>query len=242
MPPTDCRRSPPFLPSEDSVFPKLPFGNTIKTRLRNVKTSLVLLCAATYLRVTMINVRTLTPLELPRYRDHLLRLGANDRRLRFGCSISDEGIIDFVDRLSPLDTRVLAYTGPDLAVVGAVQVTTTSWQAVEFAFSVEAPYRGRGIATALLERASLWARNRGIRQAYVQCLAENHAMRRIARKAKMAMSTEAGESEGTLDIPSGTSGHFLEELAAETAGVWDAFAKSKSKVFGVLLPSPFAVE
>lgn len=190
----------------------------------------------------MVIVRTLTPLELPRYRDHLLRLGAYDRRLRFGFSIPDERIIDFVDGLGPIDTRILVHTAPNLDVVGAVQVSTTSWRAVEFAFSVEEPYRGRGIATALFDRALLWARNRGVGQAYVQCLAENHTMRRIARKAEMAISTETGESEGTLNVPAGTPLTLVRELMAENTGLCDAFAKINLRTFSRLLPTTLVVE
>lgn len=174
----------------------------------------------------MVVVRTLTPLERPRYRDHLLRLGADDRRLRFGFPIPNERIVDFVDRLDLLDTRILVHSGPNLEVIGAAQVSLASWDAVEFAFSVEAPYRGRGIATALFDRALLWARNRGIRRAYVQCLAENHAMRRIARKAGMVISTETGESEGALCIPVATPMTFLNELTTENAGFFDAVLKA----------------
>ncbi len=203
------------------------------------------MCTATYLWVAMMIVRTLTPLELPRYRDHLLRLGADDRRLRFGFPIPNERIVDFVDRLSPLDTRILVHSGPDLEVIGAAQVSVASWDAVEFAFSVEAPYRGRGVATALFDRALLWARNRRIRRAYVQCLAENYAMRRIARKAGMAISTETGESEGTLCIPAATPMTLLNELTTENVGLLDAAVKAnrmKINAFTAWLSTPLAVE
>jgi len=178
----------------------------------------------------MVAVRTLTPLELPRYRDHLLRLGSGDRRLRFGFPIPDERIVAFVDGLDPVGTRVLVHTSPDLEVVGAVQVAVASWRAVEFAFSVEGPYRGRGVATLLFDRAVLWARNRGIRRAYVQCLAENQPMRRIARKAGMAVVTATGESEGYLDIPAATPTTLLEEYLAENRGLFDATVKASYKL------------
>jgi RimJ/RimL family protein N-acetyltransferase len=190
----------------------------------------------------MVAVRTLTPLELPRYRDHLLRLGIEDRRLRFGFPIPDERIVDFVDGLGPLDTRVLVHTGPDLEVIGAVQVSAASSRAVEFAFSVEAPFRGRGVATALFDRALLWARNRRIRRAYVQCLADNHAMRRIARKAGMAVITETGESEGTLIIPGATPLTLLEELLAENNGFCDVLAKANCRTIGWFMPTALVLE
>jgi RimJ/RimL family protein N-acetyltransferase len=190
----------------------------------------------------MVAVRTLTPLELPRYRDHLLRLGTEDRRMRFGSPVPDERIVDFVDGLGPLDTRVLVHTGSDLEVIGAVQVSAASSRAVEFAFSVEAPFRGRGVATALFDRALLWARNRRFRQAYVQCLAENHAMRRIARKAGMAVITETGESEGILIIPGATPLTLFEELMAENSGLCDVVAKTNRRTIGRFMPAALALE
>ena len=193
----------------------------------------------------MVIVRTLTPLELPRYQDHLLRLGADDRRLRFGFPISNERIVDFVDRLGLCDTHIMVHSGPDMEVIGAVQVSVASWDAVEFAFSVEHAYRGRGIATALFERALLWARNRRIRRAYVQCLAENQAMRRIARKAGMAIRMETGESEGALCIPAATPMTLLNELTTENAGLLDAAIKAnhmKIGAFAAWLSTPLAVE
>lgn len=216
-------------------------GRSFRTK-RPLNTSLVSLCTATYLQVIMVAVRTLTPLELPRYRDHLLRLGADDRRLRFGFPIPDERIVDFVDGLGPPGTRVLVHTAPDLEVIAAVQVSMTSSRGVEFAFSVEAPFRGRGVATALFDRAMLWARNRRIRRAYVQCLSENHAMRRIARNAGMAVLTERGESEGTLIVPGAMPSTLFEELMAESNGFCDVVAKANRRTIGWFIPYALVFE
>ncbi len=51
-------------------------------------------------------MRTLTASELPKYRDHLLRLDAEDRRLRFGYPISDEAIQGHVRKIDMTKDRI----------------------------------------------------------------------------------------------------------------------------------------
>jgi RimJ/RimL family protein N-acetyltransferase len=165
--------------------------------------------------------RILTPAELDLYRDHLLRLGAADRRLRFGATVGDETIEAFVARISPWDTRIIARFNDRLEVVAAVQVTVVDGPLAELAFSVDEAERGRGLGTALMRRALLWARNRGIRRLCLYCRAENHAMRRIARRAGMALAMSEGDAEGFLDVPPSTPLSIAREFCSEQAGLWD---------------------
>lgn len=166
-------------------------------------------------------VRILVPAEFGLYRAHLLRLSPEDRRLRFGYAIDDRAVGDHVARLVPRCDSILAHFGDDLAVVGAVHVALCRGDAAEFAFSVEAPFRGRGIGTSLFERAILFARNRGARAAYSYCLAENRAMRRLARHVEMDVATRAGESEGELALSRPTPMTLAREAVAEHAGLCD---------------------
>ena len=58
----------------------------------------------------------------PRHRDdiaqHLLRLPAEDRRLRFGQHIRDEAVRDYVSRIDFESDRVFGVHAPDLALAG----------------------------------------------------------------------------------------------------------------------------
>lgn len=162
-------------------------------------------------------IRMLTSVELWRYRDHLLRLGTADRRLRFGMLMSDEGIAAFVRGLDPWNTRIFAAFAADLGVVAAIQVAITA-DGTEVAVSAEPHVRGLGLGTDLIDRALLWARNRGLRRACVQCLAENHVLRRIANRAGMTVTTMAGESEAVLALPRPTLLSMLREIWAEQLG------------------------
>lgn len=182
---------------------------------------LVVFRAANYVRAAMRHIRTLLPHELPKYREHLLRLSPEDRRMRFGHPIADDGVHTFVDRLSAGSNRILAHHDPSRQVVGAAQLAIDGRESVELAFSVDATCRGQGIGRDLLNRGLLWARNRGIRHAHVFFLAENKSMRRLARDAGMEIHVEAGECEATLVPPPATPVSVLSELTFEAQAMGD---------------------
>ena len=174
----------------------------------------------------MKTLRILTPAELGLYRDHLLRLSAEDRRLRFGTPLDDAAIAAFVARISPWDARIIARFDHRLAVVAAVQITVVGGPLAELAFSVDEAERAQGLATALMRRALLWARNRNVLRACMYCLAENQAVRRIARRVGMSVSTHAGDSEGEIALPRPTPLSLAREFGAEQAGLLDYLLKT----------------
>jgi RimJ/RimL family protein N-acetyltransferase len=191
----------------------------------------------------MVLIRTLFPNEIFRYREHLLRLSAEDRRLRFGNVVAD-GVIDaYVDGIDPARDRILVHMDGSLAVIGAVHISTSHRHATELAFSVEKPARGAGLGTQLAERAILWNRNRGIRRVTICCLPENRAMRRLSARIGMPMTTEDGLCEGTLDLAGATPLSVLRETAQETAAFVDASARWNARAlrgFGLSALQPAA--
>lgn len=175
-----------------------------------------------HLSPTMIHcIRTLTAAELPKYRDHLLRLRAEDRRLRFGFPISDQAIRDHVRGIDTEADRILVHVDDDLNVTAAVHIAVGVPGTVEFAFSVDKQWRDRGMGRQLFERAILWARNRGRRDAFIYYLVDNRAMRHLARQAGMSSHNEAGEIEGRLRLEPPTPLSYLRELAIERWGMYD---------------------
>lgn len=177
----------------------------------------------------MSAIRMLTPFEIDKYRDHLLRLGPEDRRLRFGGFTDTTRVVEFADGIKLRDTRVLAHLDPDLEVVAAVQISVLPGGAVELAFTVDPAYRRSGIGTALMDRALLWARNRGLSHVHVHCLAENIAMRRLVRGAGMGMTTEAGETQAIMELPRATPLSLVAEALAEGTGLVDLAVKANRR-------------
>jgi GNAT superfamily N-acetyltransferase len=146
-------------------------------------------------------IRTLPPGELNKYRDHLLQLSAEDRRLRFGNCLDDAGIEGFVRSLRPTENHIFVIEDETVGVVGAVQIAMRNGANAEFAFSVDAEHRRRGFAHELAKRAILWARNRRLRSLHLSCLAENRPIRKLAREAGMRIDLGGGEAEARLTLP-----------------------------------------
>lgn len=166
-------------------------------------------------------IRTMTRVELPKYQDHLLRLNAEDRRLRFGFPISDPAIREHVRGIDMEADRILVQVDDDLEIIAAVHIAAGASGAVEFAFSIDRPWRGRGLGRALFQQAILWARNRGRREAFIYFLVDNRAMRRLAREIGMVSHNDAGEIEGRLTLEPPTPLSYLRELATERWGMYD---------------------
>lgn len=181
----------------------------------------------------MTSVRMLSPLEWRAYRRHLLRLAPQDRRRRFGASVNDHGVDMRVEALDPARTTVFAAFDDALQVIAAAQATEAGDGAVELAFSVDSAHQGRGLGRALMDRACVWARNRGFRRAVVHFLAENAGMRRLANGAGMRVDGTGADREGALDLEPPNPVSMWREAAAENAALADFTLKAGRKaLFG----------
>ncbi len=136
--------------------------------------------------------RKLWPGESSLVTEHLLRLGSDDRHLRFGGAVSDEFIRSYGRGYSFLDSLAVGYFA-DGALRGVGEVffgidtlwfdPERTWQRhCESAISVESGFQGAGIGTELFRRIVLLARNRGMSTMAMLCLSHNARMQRIARK------------------------------------------------------------
>jgi len=149
------------------------------------------------------HIRKLWPTETDKFRDHLLRLDADNRRMRFAISVSDTFISDYAERMTEMGSIVFAYLSGDQVLAAAeLRKLSPSWDPdAEAAFSVETPYQHNGIGTALMGHVIRCARNRCVKHLYISCLAENWKMQAIARKYQAKLRFEYGEVMGEI-IPS----------------------------------------
>ena len=141
--------------------------------------------------------------DRPALLSHFLSLDADDRRLRFGTSIADSGIEEYVARIDFERDCVFAVRGQEVAFIAAVHVATMG-AAAELGLSVLPGRRGQGNGNALLRRAVTWLRNRGILSVYVHCIAENAAMMRLARRNGMRIVYSGAETDGRLELDAAT--------------------------------------
>lgn len=146
------------------------------------------------------SIRKLWPSERHKFRDHLLRLDKESRRLRFAHAVSDDFIEDYAARMSEMGSIVYAYIeGGEVRGTAELRRLADQWgKDAEAAFSVEADYQDKGIASELMGYVIRSACNRGVVHLYMSCLAENRKMQTIARKHEARLRFEYGEVIGEI--------------------------------------------
>jgi GNAT superfamily N-acetyltransferase len=184
------------------------------------------------LSLSAATIRKLWPTEAHLFRDHLLRLDKDSRRMRFAHGVSDSFIEDYAGRMNDMGSIVFAYIA-DGQVHAAAELRKLSdnWGTeAEAAFSVERAYQDQGIGSALMGRVITAARNRGLRLLFMSCLAENAKMQTIAKKHEALLRFEYGEVVGEI-IPSGPD-YFslLSEVVDDRVGYMMAVLDLQSRL------------
>ncbi len=165
-------------------------------------------------------VRRLWPTETKKFRDHLLRLDKENRRMRFAHSVSDAFIEAYASRMSEFGSLVFGHI-VDGKVRGAAELRRLgdAWgDEAEAAFSVERDFQDNGVGTDLMGRVVRAARNRRIRRLCMSCLAENARMQAIARKHEAVLRFEYGEVIGEILPPHPSYLSQVAEAAEDRVG------------------------
>jgi GNAT superfamily N-acetyltransferase len=162
------------------------------------------------------SIRKLWTTEHDAFREHLLRLSKDERRMRFAHAVSDAFIADYASRMSENGSVVHAYIeNGEIRAVAELRKLGDSWGIdAEAAFSVEGAHQDKGLGTELMGRVIRSARNRGVVKLYMSCLAENTKMQAIARKHEADLKFEYGEVIGEI-VPDGPNYFSLIAEAVE---------------------------
>ena len=168
----------------------------------------------------------------PRHREdivrHLVQLPADDRRLRFGRAIRDDGIRDYVAHVDFERDRVFGVLGPALELIGVAHLALdASTEVAELGLSVDPTRRVKGYGYALLQRALLHAANLGYRVLFMYCLAENRIMMHLAQKAGLTVVIEGGEADARLKLTRSAHGGALREAMADQFALVDIMLKQQ---------------
>ena len=177
-------------------------------------------------------VRKLWPTETGKFRDHLLRLDKESRRMRFAHSVSDSFIEDYASRMAEFGSVVYGFIfeGRVRAAAELRRLGDTWGEEAEAAFSVEKAYQDQGIGTELMGRIVRSARNRGIRRLYMSCLAENSKMQTIARKHEADLRFEYGEVIGEIMPETPNYFSIMAEAAEDRVGFMIAVLELQSRM------------
>ena len=147
-------------------------------------------------------IRQLRPSDLPRFRDHLLRLDSESRRDRFNGAIDDNFLTNYAERCFAEGATVIGYVEGD-EVLGAAELherADLSEPTGEIAFSVERALQHRGIGRRLFERLIGNALGLGYTRLLVTTHPNNDAMKALARRFNAALTFQDGETVGVIDL------------------------------------------
>ena len=177
-------------------------------------------------RSKMILVLELSHAHIEKIREHLLELGENDRRLRFGMHASDTFINSYVDGFNFNKDSFFGVIDSGLKIIGLAHLAYGSVDydqshTAEFGVSVSENGRGFGVGTALFKRAAIHARNTNINILYVHCLSSNAAMMHIARKAGMEVDYSYGEADAYLRLPPSNPQSIMLEAMQDQSAIID---------------------
>jgi len=170
--------------------------------------------------------------ESEKYRDHVLRLDPQSRRNRFGGTVSDDFVRNYVDLSISLDAVVHGFF-VDGALHGAAELRPLGLhfpRQAEAAISVEKPWQSYGVGSALLRRTLLAARNRGFRLLHMACLAENRRMQQLARKFDAELTFDFGTVVGEVESSRATPMSVVREMIADHHGFATAVLDLQSRM------------
>jgi GNAT superfamily N-acetyltransferase len=167
-------------------------------------------------------IRKLWPMETQKFRDHLLRLDGDSRRMRFAHGVSEAFIADYASRMNDMDAIVFGhFEDGEVRAVAELRKLGAVWSPdAEAAFSVEAPYQNQGLGTELMGRVVQAARNRGVQHLYMSCLAENSKMQVIARKHHALPASTMRPSAMSKAMSSATSSPRRRALCRSSWRQW----------------------
>lgn len=157
---------------------------------------------------------------------HFLALSAEDRRLRFGRPLAAEGIAAYVDGIDFEHDAMFGVHDDRLKLVGVAHVAFGD-ELAELGLSVLSGHRGRGVGSALIERAVAHARNRSIRRLFMHCLTENAPILRIAKRLGMDVVTAASEADAHLELPLASPASITGEFVTDKLAIYDYALKAQ---------------
>lgn len=189
-----------------------------------------------------IRVKELSERDRRRLLMHFLELGDSDRLLRFGTVLPDEMVTRYVQRLDFVRDTVFGVFDAELALIGVghlafvpcdmqpvLTAPTEKERVAEFGVSVAANARSLRIGSRLFERAAIHCRNEDIDTLYMQCLATNHTMMHIARKAGMEIHRAHGEADAYLKLAPANPGSILQEAVQEQVATLDYTIRANTR-------------
>lgn len=183
-------------------------------------------------------IRKIVPAERHDFLNHLMRLDPLSRFMRFGGVVSDAALARHATRAITGDNILLGYfvDGELRAAAELHPLPRRPGKPVgaEAAFSVERPFQGKGVGSALMRHLVLLAQNRGIADLEVMFLPNNGRMKSIAVQHSADFSLDETEMIGHMHTPPATPFSWMREMAGDVFAVFSSAFELQDR----MLPKP----
>lgn len=126
--------------------------------------------------------------------DHFLSLDADDRRRRFAAQTSDAGLQHYVDSIDFDRDCVFVVENDELDIIGAAHLSTEEDQS-HIGLSVSSDWCEQGVASALLWRCLLRARNSGVVNVHMTSFHENTPMSFLEKKFGFVIAPTGADAD-----------------------------------------------
>ena len=132
--------------------------------------------------------------------EHLLRLGAASRYMRFGHAVGEEFLKSYCQSIGRLNIVTYgAFVDGDLRAVAELRrVSDLCPTDGEIGLTVEDDWQDAGIGTELLAHVQATARHRGIETIHMICSRKNYRMRSVAQKVRAQVKPLANQIVGQI--------------------------------------------
>jgi RimJ/RimL family protein N-acetyltransferase len=174
--------------------------------------------------------RKLTVLDKQKIVYHLQSLKGEDRRLRFGGTVSDSYIQEYVEKSFNEESKWFGVDHIDGYLIAACHAAIFNGEA-ELGCSVNPDYRNQGLAQSMFERAVTWLRTKGITTVFMHCLTENRAMRHIASKNDMVVMSEHGETDAEVEVEPATPVTHMRDAYMDRIALYDMLFRQNYNAF-----------
>lgn len=131
-----------------------------------------------------MSMRKLLPTDGAKLADHFARLTCEQRSLRFMGTLDDVAVAEHWERLNWFQSAVIGFFDAGvLRGAAELQVADNHFPILcEVGITVESHWQDSGVATELLRRVLVIARNRSARGIRTNCLRNNYRIQHIAQK------------------------------------------------------------
>lgn len=151
--------------------------------------------------MTVVVVSILTRVQKPDILRHLAELSADDLWLRFGSSMRQSALENYVNGIDFNSDRALGIYDPELKLVGFTHVgIEPAKRRAELGISVSPEYRRRGYAEAMLRQALRHAAHLDLDQVYVYFRTANLPMMTLAHKAGFDIAIHGSEAVASKQV------------------------------------------